>query len=46
MPEQVLARANPVQRQLLGAVSDPLSYYLPEAADVPLKALTGRNDGP
>ena len=46
MPEAMIARCNPVQRQLLGAVSDPLSYYLPAAADVPLKALverTGKN---
>ena len=43
MPEAMLARCNPIQRQLLGAVSDPLSYYLPDEADVPLKALVERN---
>ena len=46
MPEAMLARCNPVQRQLLGAVSDPLSYYLPNDADVPIKALVGRNGTP
>ena len=46
MPEAILARCNPVQRQLLGAVSDPLSYYLPDDADVPLKALVERNGRP
>jgi hypothetical protein len=43
MPEELLARCNPIQRQLLGAVSDPLSYYLPAEADVPLKALVEGN---
>ena len=37
MPETLIARASPVQRQLLGAVSDPLSFYLPREEDVPLK---------
>jgi hypothetical protein len=43
MPEALFARCNPIQRQLLGAVSDPLSYYLPAEADVPLKALVEGN---
>ena len=43
MPEAMIARANPIQRQLLGAVSNPLSYYLPQDADVPLRALVQRN---
>ena len=43
MPEAMLSRCSPIQRQLLGAVSDPLSYYLPKDADVPLKALVERN---
>ena len=43
MPEAMIARCNPIQRQLLGAVSDPLSYYLPADADVPLKALVASN---
>ena len=46
MPEELLARSNPIQRQLLGAVSDPLSYYLPKESDVPLKALVERNGRP
>ena len=28
MPEELIARANPVQRRLLGDVSDALSYYI------------------
>lgn len=39
MPDDLLARANPIQKQLLGAVSDPLSFYIPQARDVPIKAL-------
>ena len=46
MPEAMLVRCNPVQRQLLGAVSDPLSYYLPDDTDVPIKALVERNGKP
>ncbi|MBC8101891.1 MAG: phytanoyl-CoA dioxygenase family protein, partial [Cytophagales bacterium] len=40
--DALLAKASPIQRQLLGASSDPLSYYLPGRSgyvDVPLKAL-------
>ena len=39
MPNRLIARANPVQRQLLGDVSDALSYYIPRNKDVPLKAI-------
>ena len=39
MQDKLISKANPVQRQLLGAVSDPLSFYLPREEDVPLKAL-------
>ena len=46
MPEAMLSRCNPIQRQLLGAVSDPLSYYLLKESDVPLKALVERNGRP
>ena len=37
---ELLQRANSVQRQLLGAASHPLSFYLPDRApaDVPLRA--------
>jgi ectoine hydroxylase-related dioxygenase (phytanoyl-CoA dioxygenase family) len=36
---ELVAQANPIQRQLLGAVSDPISFYLPARfpEDVPLK---------
>ena len=34
----LLEQANPIQRQLLGAVTHDLGYYLPRDADVPLKA--------
>ena len=40
IPDDIIARANPVQRQLLGDVTDALSFYLPKDEDVPLKALT------
>ncbi len=39
MPDALLARANPIQKQLLGAVDDAMSYYIPRDEDVPLKAL-------
>ncbi len=39
MPDELVARANPIQKQLLGAVSDPLSFYIPQAQDVPLREL-------
>jgi ectoine hydroxylase-related dioxygenase (phytanoyl-CoA dioxygenase family) len=42
-PDELLAKANPVQRQLLGDASHELSYYLPsrnDYADVPVKVLT------
>ena len=43
MPEELIAKCNPIQKQLLGVVSDPLSYYLPKDEDVPLKALVSQN---
>ena len=39
MPNRLIARANPVQHQLLGDVSDALSYYIRHDKDVPLKAI-------
>ena len=39
MPEELIAKCNPIQKQLLGVVGDPLSYYLPSDEDVPLRAL-------
>lgn len=39
--EELLARATPIQSQLLGACTNPLSFYLPDryAQDVPLREL-------
>jgi ectoine hydroxylase len=37
IPNDVLNRVSPVRRQLLGAVATELGYYLPTAADVPLR---------
>jgi ectoine hydroxylase-related dioxygenase (phytanoyl-CoA dioxygenase family) len=40
MPDELVAKCTtPIQKQLLGVVGDPLSYYLPKDEDVPLKAL-------
>jgi ectoine hydroxylase len=39
MPDELVARCNPIQKQLLGVVSAPISYYIPRPEDVPLKAL-------
>ena len=39
MPDSLIARCSPIQKQLLGVVDDALSYYLPRDEDVPLKAL-------
>lgn len=38
MPERLVDRCSPLQKQLIGEVSDALSYYLPEDEDVPLKS--------
>lgn len=37
-PDDLMAKADPVQRQLLGEIASPLTFYLPEKNDVPLKA--------
>ncbi len=45
---ELLARANPIQKQLLGHASDDLSYYLPmknAGQDVPLKAWLEERSG-
>ena len=39
MPDELIERCNPVPPQLLGVVSDPISYYIPRDEDVPLKAV-------
>jgi len=47
-PNELLAKANPIQRQLLGAATHELSYYLPsrnEFADVPVKAMMEQTEG-
>ena len=42
MPDNLVAKCTPIQKQLIGVVSDPLSYYIPQDKDVPLKsALNG-----
>ncbi len=42
MPDELVTKCNPIQKQLIGVVSDPLSYYIPQDKDVPLKsALNG-----
>lgn len=47
-PDGLLAKANPVQRQLLGAATHELSYYLPsrnQFADTPLRTWVEENAG-
>ena len=39
MPRSLVNRCSPLQKQLIGEVSDAISYYLPEDNDVPLKAI-------
>ncbi|MDP6502559.1 MAG: phytanoyl-CoA dioxygenase family protein [Planctomycetota bacterium] len=39
MPDEIVAKANPIQKQLLGVVSKPLSFFIPVEKDVPLKKL-------
>ena len=39
MPSELIARCNPIQKQLVGVVNDVISYYLPEEGDVPIKKL-------
>lgn len=48
--DELLSRCTPVQRQLLGAVTTPLGYILPQEGDVPLRAWAearaGSDDAP
>ena len=44
MPEELLARCDPIRRQLLGDSATPLGYYLPTDADVPLRAWQKERD--
>ncbi|MBT3266179.1 hypothetical protein HN371_03445 [Candidatus Poribacteria bacterium] len=43
-PESLVDRGNAVQKQLLGVAEDALSFYLPQDADVPLKAVMAERD--
>ena len=38
MPQAILDKCTPIGRQLLGAKASHLGYYVPQEADVPLKA--------
>jgi len=38
MPDELLAKADPIQRQLLGDIKTQLGFYLPTDDDVPLRA--------
>ncbi len=42
-PADLLAKADPVQRQLLGAIDSPLTWFLPQPDDVPLHAWLDRH---
>lgn len=46
MPAEVLARSTPVERQLLGETITHQGYYVPTAADVPLKPWFETHFGP
>ncbi len=37
MPAEILARCDPIRRQLLGGCTGPMRFQLPEADDVPLR---------
>ena len=42
MPDELVTKCNPIQKQLIGVVTDPMSFYIPQDKDVPLKsALNG-----
>ena len=44
MPDELVDRCNPIQKQLLGVVDDAMSFYIPQDKDVPLKSvLNGGN---
>ena len=38
MPERLIEKANPIEKQLLGHITHDLGFYLPTDADVPLRA--------
>jgi hypothetical protein len=39
MPLRLIEQCNPAQKQLLGAISDTSSYYIPREEDTPIKVL-------
>ena len=39
MPDDLVGRCNPIQKQLLGVVDDAMSFYIPQDKDVPLKSV-------
>lgn len=39
MPDELVDRCNPIQKQLLGVVDDAMSFYIPQDKDVPLKSV-------
>lgn len=46
MPQEVLARCNPVQRQLLSDSSYDLGHYIPKDADVPIRNILQQLQSP
>ncbi len=38
MPDGLVDKCNPIQKQLLGVVDDAMSFYIPQDKDVPLKS--------
>ncbi len=39
MPDELVEKCNPIQKQLLGVVDDAMSFYIPQEKDVPLKKI-------
>ena len=44
-PEELLARCDPIRRQLLGDSSGPMGFQLPEQGEVPLRDWLGEHTG-
>ena len=44
-PEELLARCDPIRRQLLGDSSGPMGFQLPEPGEVPLREWLGEHTG-
>ena len=45
MPPELLARCDPIQRQLLGDCTSPMGYQIPHDEDVPLRSWLEENTG-